>query len=127
MVLNLISSIIVFAIQLLVNFLLAPFILRSLGDEAYGLLTLANSLVSYGYILTMVINSVSGRFIAFEYHAGRVLLASKYYSSVLVINMIFSLLICLSSALFIYKIDAIINVSPELKKRCANCLWAVFC
>lgn len=115
MALNLISSIIVFAIQLLVNFLLAPFILRSLGDEAYGLLTLANSLVSYGYILTMVINSVSGRFIAFEYHAGRVLLASKYYSSVLVINMIFSLLICLSSALFIYKIDAIINLSPELK------------
>lgn len=115
MALNLISSIIVFGIQLLVNFLLAPFILRSLGDEAYGLLTLANSLVNYGYILTMVINSVSGRFIAFEYHAGRVLLASKYYSSVLVINLIFSLVICLSSALFIYKIDEIINLSPELK------------
>lgn len=115
MALNLISSIIVFGIQLLVNFLLAPFILRSLGDEAYGLLTLANSLVSYGYILTMVINSVSGRFIAFEYHAGRILLASKYYSSVLVINIIFSLIICIFSAIFIYKIDAIINVSPELK------------
>ena len=56
MALNLISSIIVFAIQLLVNFLLAPFILRSLGDEAYVLLTLAKPLVSYSYILPIMIH-----------------------------------------------------------------------
>lgn len=114
MALNLISSIVVFAVQMLINFLLAPFILRSLGDEGYGLLSLANSIVAYTYILTMVVNSVVGRFVAYEYHKGNLLLASKYYSSVLVINIIFSVFICLSSAIFIFYLEHFINVSKEL-------------
>ena len=114
MALNLISSIVVFIIQLLINFFLAPFIISTLGDEAYGFLGLANSIVNYGYILTVVINSVAGRFVAYEYHRGDRLRASKYYSSVLVVNFIFSLLICALSAAFISNLNYFINVSPTL-------------
>lgn len=114
MALNLISSIVVFAIQLLINFLLAPFILGTLGDEAYGFLSLANSIVSYGYILTVVINSVAGRFVAYEFHRGNLLAASRYYSSVLVINLIFSVAICAISAIFILNLDYFINISQSL-------------
>ena len=46
--LNLISSIVVFATQLSISFFLTPFILKNLGNEAFGFLTLANSIVSYG-------------------------------------------------------------------------------
>lgn len=114
MALNLISSIIVFTIQMLINFFLTPFILKVLGDEAYGFLGLANSFVNYGYILTLIINSVAGRFVAYEYHKGNLLQASKYYSSVLLINFIFCLIICVVSAGFILNLKEFINVSDAL-------------
>ncbi|ANE36345.1 flippase [Campylobacter iguaniorum] len=114
MALNLISSIVVFTIQMLINFFLTPFILKVLGDEAYGFLGLANSLVSYGYILTIIINSVAGRFVAYEYHKGNLLQASKYYSSVLLVNFIFCLIICAFSAVFLLNLKEFINVSDAL-------------
>lgn len=115
MALNLISSIIVFVIQLLINFFLAPFILKTLGDEAYGFLGLTNSIVNYGYFITIAINSVAGRFVAYEYHRGNFLKANKIFSSVLIINFLFSVLICIISTLFILNLEYFINISNELK------------
>ncbi|OCR93149.1 oligosaccharide flippase family protein [Campylobacter fetus] len=114
MALNLISSIVVFSLQMLINFFLTPFILKVLGDEAYGFLGLANSFVNYGYILTLVINSVAGRFVAYEYHRGNLLQASKYYSSVLAVNFIFCIFICVVCSAFILNLKEFINVSEAL-------------
>lgn len=114
MALNLIASIVVFSLQMLINFFLTPFILKVLGDEAYGFLGLANSFVNYGYILTLVINSVAGRFVAYEYHRGNLLQASKYYSSVLEVNFIFCIFICVVCSAFILNLKEFINVSEAL-------------
>ena len=114
MYLNLITTIAVFGLQTAINFFLAPYILKVLGDEAYGFLALANSLVNYGFILTMVINSVAGRFIASAYHRGNWLKASKFYSSVLIINFLFSIIMALISLIFLIKIQSIINISQTL-------------
>ncbi|KGT36841.1 oligosaccharide flippase family protein [Campylobacter fetus] len=114
MALNLIASIVVFSLQMLINFFLTPFILKVLGDEAYGFLGLANSFVNYGYILTLVINSVAGRFVAYEYHRENLLQASKYYSSVLAVNFIFCIFICVVCSAFILNLKEFINVSEAL-------------
>lgn len=114
MALNLISSVAVFAIQLLINFFLTPFILQNLGDEAYGFLSLTNSLINYGYILTIVINSVVGRFVAYEFHRGNLLEASKYYSTAISVNLGFSVIICAVSAILILNLGQFINVSDAL-------------
>ncbi|CUU83899.1 polysaccharide biosynthesis protein [Campylobacter hyointestinalis subsp. hyointestinalis] len=114
MALNLISSIVVFSLQMLINFFLTPFILKVLGDEAYGFLGLANSFVNYGYILTLVINSVAGRFVAYEYHRGNLLQASKYYSSVLAVNFVFCIFICVVCSAFILNLKEFINVSEVI-------------
>lgn len=114
MALNLIASIVVFSLQMLINFFLTPFILKVLGYEAYGFLGLANSFVNYGYILTLVINSVAGRFVAYEYHRGNLLQASKYYSSVLAVNFIFCIFICVVCSAFILNLKEFINVSEAL-------------
>ncbi|WP_086225149.1 MULTISPECIES: MATE family efflux transporter [Campylobacter] len=114
MYLNLLTTIIVFALQTAINFFLTPYILRVLGDEAYGFLALANSLVNYGFILTLVINSVASRFIASSYHKGNFARASKFYSSVIVANLIFSLIVALVSFVFLVKIQSIINISQAL-------------
>ena len=114
MYLNLFTTITVFALQTVINFFLTPYILRVLGDEAYGFLALANSFVNYGFILTLVINSVASRFIASAYHKGNFTKASKFYSSVLMANLIFSVIVAFISLIFLLKIQSIINISDAL-------------
>ena len=114
MYLNLLTTIVVFALQTAINFFLTPYILKVLGDEAYGFLALSNSLVNYGFILTLVINSVAGRFIACEYHKGNFIKASKFYSSVLMANFGFSIIMAFISIIFLIEIQSIINISNAL-------------
>ena len=89
MLLNLISSIIVFIVSMAINFFLTPFILKSLGNEAFGFVGLSNAIVAYAAVVTTAINSVSGRFVAYEWHGGRIESANGYYSSVLAVNLFF--------------------------------------
>ncbi|MDO5046109.1 MATE family efflux transporter [Campylobacter sp.] len=112
MFINLISSIVVFIVSLGINFFLTPYILKSLGNEAYGFVGLANAIVSYASIITVAINSVSGRFVAYEWHRGDIKKANDYYSSVLVVNIIFSFAVAIFSAIFILNLTRVLNV-PE--------------
>lgn len=115
MPLNLISSIIVFVAQIAINFFLTPYILRVLGNEAYGFLGLANSVVGYANIFTVIINSVASRFVSYEFHKGNIEGANRYYSSILMANIFFSFFICLISIFFIFNIKEFLNVSPHLE------------
>ncbi|MCD8213341.1 MAG: MATE family efflux transporter [Campylobacter sp.] len=115
MFINLISSIIVFIVSMGINFFLTPYILKSLGNDAYGFVGLSNAVVSYASIITVAINSVSGRFVAYEWHKGEIERANGYYSSVLVVNIFFSLVVIALSAVFILNLDIFLNVPANLK------------
>ncbi|WP_172199909.1 MATE family efflux transporter [Campylobacter sp. RM16188] len=112
MFINLISSVVVFIVYLGINFFLTPYILKSLGNEAYGFVGLANAIVAYASVVTVAINSVSGRFVAYEWHRGDIKKANDYYSSVLAVNIIFSFAIAAISAVFILNLSRVLNV-PE--------------
>ena len=114
MLINLISSIIVFVISIGINFFLTPFILKSLGNEAYGFVGLSNAIVSYAAVITVAINSVSGRFVAYEWHRDDIERANGYYSSVLAVNIFFSLLVALLSGVFILNLQYVLNVPQNL-------------
>ena len=114
MLINLISSIIVFIVSMGINFFLTPFILKSLGNEAYGFVGLSNAIVSYAAVITVAINSVSGRFVAYEWHRGDIERANGYYSSVLAVNIFFSLLVALLSGVFILNLQHVLNVPQNL-------------
>lgn len=111
---NLISSIIVFIVQMGINFFLTPFILKSLGNEAFGFLNLANSIVSYGYILSVAINSVAGRFVALEYHKLNSIRANYYFSTVVIVNIFFTILVAILSVIFTLNLEFFLNISQNL-------------
>lgn len=115
MLINLVSSIIVFVISMGINFFLAPFILKNLGNEAYGFVGLSNAIVAYASVVTVAINSVSGRFVAFWWHKGDISRANRYYSSVLVVNIFFSLLVIVACVIFILNIDYVLNIPQDIK------------
>ncbi|MBR8465212.1 MATE family efflux transporter [Campylobacter sp. faydin G-140] len=114
MFINLISSIVVFAVSMGINFFLTPFILKALGNDAYGFVGLSNAIVSYASVITVAINSVSGRFVAYEWHRGDLIATNSYYSSVLVVNIFFSLLVMVLSGIFILNFTSILNVPETL-------------
>jgi len=66
---NMIASIVTFAINLGISFFLAPFIINKLGRESYGFIGLINNFVSYASIVTIALNSMADRYITLKIKA----------------------------------------------------------
>lgn len=113
--LNIASQIVVFAVQMGINFLLTPFIVHSLGVEAYGFVGLSNSIISYLQLATVALNSMAGRFITIEYHKGNLRKANVYFSSVFYSNLAISLLLGLVSLVILVYLQFILEIPQGLQ------------
>ena len=78
MIVNLFANVIAFGVQFGVNFFLTPYIINSLGSEAYSFIPLTNNIVGYTTIITAAFYSMTGRFIAIAINKGDVLKAEIY-------------------------------------------------
>lgn len=114
MSINLIASIISFTVNVCINFFLTPFLVKSLGTEAYGFIGLANNFVQYATIVTAALNSISGRFISIEYHKGNKEKAARYFNSVFVADLAIAAVMLLASAAFTLFLDSVIVVPENL-------------
>ena len=94
---NLITSLAAFVINAGISFVLTPYILEKLGNEAYGFIGLAYDFVNYAGILTLALNSMSCRFVSYEYHRGNKEKADKQKAV--------SDIVALENALDMYKLD----------------------
>ena len=112
MSINVIASLISFAVTTGINFFLTPFLTKELGTEAYGFIGLANNFVQYATVITSALNSMSGRFISLAYHRGDKEKASKLFSSVLVADLIIAAVMLVVASLLTFYIDKIL-VIPE--------------
>ncbi|MDS0526539.1 oligosaccharide flippase family protein [Clostridium sp. SHJSY1] len=108
---NLVSSIIVTGISVLVNFLLSPYIVKHLGEEANGFTQLANNFITYVSLITIALNSMGGRFITIEYHKGKIDKANSYYSSLVIGNLVIVLFFIVPSIVTVMNLEKIINIS----------------
>lgn len=111
--LNMIANTISFVFATVVGFFLAPYITKNVGIEAYGLVGLANSFISYATLFTGALNSMASRFIIIEIHRNQFGEANKYFSSVLIANTIIALLLVIPSIWLILNLEKI-NVSDSL-------------
>ena len=108
--LNIVGSIVVVAINVAINFLLSPYIVNHLGVEANGYITLANNFVSYIALVTMALNSMSGRFMLIDHRRGNRQSVNEYYSSVLLGDWFLAIVFLVPMILFVIFIDKVINV-----------------
>ena len=114
MAINLIASIITFVVNLCVKFFLTPFIVGSLGTEAYGFIGLSTDIISYTSLITVALNSMAGRFITIEYVSGNIRKANKYFSSVFFSNVISSSVILSLAVFCVIWLEYFINIPPHL-------------
>lgn len=111
---NIVCSITSLAVNYGINFFLTPFIKKHLGIEANGFISLATTFISYINLLAIALNSLSARYIAIAYHKQDSQSASVYFSSVLVANIVLSIIVFIPAITLIFRLDSLITVSDNL-------------
>ena len=87
LIINLSASFVSYGVTLLIGFFLSPFIVRTIGVEANGFVSLANNFVSYASLITLALNSLAGRYITISLVKGDIKEANRYFASVYYANI----------------------------------------
>ena len=120
---NMIAQVVSFALNLGINFFLTPYVVTYVSKEVYGFVGLAYSFTNYANILVVSINGLLGRYITIHLRQKKYQSANEYFSSVTIINVIFSLVLLIPSAFLIIFLDRVINV-PNGFVGDIKILWA---
>lgn len=111
---NLTTNTIAFAVQFGINFFFTPYLIRTVGKEAYSFFPLANSFISYTSIITIALNSMASRFITIKIQQNDNPGANTYFNSVLVGNTYIALFLTLPSILMVVFANSILNIPPPI-------------
>ena len=111
---NMIATLIAFAVNLGINFFLSPYIIENVGMDAYGFVSLANNFVMYASLITIALNSMAGRFITVELYRDNKENANKYFSSVLIANIFISVFLIIPIVLVVIFLDEILNIPDAI-------------
>ncbi len=111
---NMIANVIAFGVQFGINFVLTPYIINTLGSEAYGFVPLANNFLSYISIVTVALNSMASRFLTIEMSQGHTEQAQVYFNSVLMANTVLAVILAIPIVPFVLYIDKFMNVPAGL-------------
>lgn len=121
---NMVATIFSFLVTMGINFILSPYIINTVGKEAYGFVGLANNFIGYAQIITIAINSMAGRFITIKIHKGEMEAANKYLTSVVLANILTALFLLIPFSAMILNLKYIINV-PQYIQNDIQILWAL--
>jgi O-antigen/teichoic acid export membrane protein len=111
---NMIAQVVGFVVMMGISFLLTPFIVEHVGSEAYGFVGLANNFVSYAQVITVALNSMASRFITIKITEKDVEGSNRYFTSVVIANIVTALVLSVPSALIILNLNKIVNVSEAI-------------
>ena len=111
--LNMVANILSFGVSMVISFFLTPYITKNVGIEAYGLVGLANSFINYVNVITAALNSMASRFIIVELHKGNSKKANEYFSSALLANTVFAIIILIPAIWLISNLN-ILHISDFL-------------
>ncbi len=79
-----------FFINLCLSFFLSPYLIKTVGKEAYGFYPLISNIIGYSSIISSAIGSMAGRFITMSYYKKDYQEAQSYFNSVFFANLVLS-------------------------------------
>ncbi|OWV14373.1 lipopolysaccharide biosynthesis protein [Fibrobacter sp. UWB5] len=120
---NMIFNTISFGINFIISFFFTPYLIRTVGKEAYSFFPLVNNIIGYSSILTAAVGSMGGRFITMSFYQNDRESANQYFNSIWVANIFLSILFTLVSIVVIVFISDILTV-PEYLKTDVQWLFA---
>ena len=115
-ILNLSAQLAVLLSNLIINFILTPYVVNKLGEAAYGFIGLINNFVSYITVVTVALNTLAGRYITLSYHKKDIKRSEEYFASVFYANIFLSFIVILSSVVLIFNATNWLKVPNGLEK-----------
>ncbi len=111
---NLICSMVLLATNVVISFWLSPFIVENVGVEANGFVNLASNFVTYAQLIVSALNSMSSRFITYEYIRGDYKRANMYYNSVFWGNLVIVGVLIIPAIFLIARFETLFDVPIEI-------------
>lgn len=111
---NMIANVVSYSSTLIVSFVLTPYLINTLGKEAYSFYPLANNFVSYMTILTNALNSMASRYITMALTKKELDKANTYFSSILFSNVIMAGILLIPMLIIVWFIDSLLVVPVNL-------------
>ena len=111
---NIISSFGTTIFGLLISFFLSPYIVRTIGVEANGFVSLAGNFTSYATLVVMALNNMAGRFITIAYVQKDYKRANLYYNSVFWGNLIIVAVLLIPSVILVGNLERVILIPDHL-------------
>lgn len=108
---NVLSSLVVLVVSAAVNFVLSPYIITNIGEEANGFVQLANNFVTYASLITIALNSMASRFVSLNYHKSNYNSANIYYSTAFFINIAVIIILGIIASFAINNLDSLLNLA----------------
>lgn len=112
--LNILCSIGTMAVNLGISFWLSPYIIRTIGVEANGFVSLANSFVTWANLLVTALNAMAARFVTIAWVRGDREKANLYYNSVFWGNLLIVGVLVLPAVLLVAKLETVISVPGDI-------------
>lgn len=112
---NIISSFGVTIFGLLISFFLSPYIVRTIGVEANGFVSLAGNFTAYATLVVMALNNMAGRYITIAYVRKDYKQANIYYNSVFWGNLLIVCVLLMPSAILIGNLERVISIPEHLQ------------
>ena len=104
-----------FGTNFLISFFLTPYIVATVGKEAYGFVGLANNFINYVTVITTALNSMVGRYVTISIHREKYEDVNKYMTSVIIANLCLSIPITILASLILVFLPKIVDVPPNIQ------------
>lgn len=101
-------------ISSIIGFTLTPYVTNNIGIEANGFVTLANTCITYIDIIAVALNAFAARYISMAYHNKNYEEANEFYSSVVIADVILSILLFIPCSSIIWKLQYLLEISDTL-------------
>lgn len=111
---NIVTSVGVMIVNLFISFWLSPYIIRTIGVEANGFISLANNFVTYANLIVSALNAMAARFITIAYIQKDYKKANLYYNSVFWGNLVIVSVLLLPAIYMIVKLENFIDVPADI-------------
>jgi O-antigen/teichoic acid export membrane protein len=111
---NFFGQIFSFAVNLIIGFILTPYLIKKVGKEAFGFSGLALNFINYAQLLTIALNSMASRFVSINIHQKNINKANKYFTSVFYSNIFLSIILSILYFLLLNNLNYLINIPNQM-------------
>lgn len=107
-----------------ISFVLSPYIVKTLGVEANGFVGLAQNFITYAALISTALNSMGSRFMMMAYYNDEHDKFRRYYSSLLLADLLLAVIFGVLGGLCIWKLEVLLNI-PAAIVRDVKLLFAM--